>query len=264
MTELEAVNEMLEWIQEPPVTAIATTDDSGECQTTLNRKTLDVLKRSWWTNERKEVAFGVPTIKIAHGTITGTFIYTELVTESTSNATGYFAYKEGGFVYLNYVSGTFTGNKTLTSEGGATTLGGSYTLIDEAKLNFGPNVIKAIPSPGIERLDLSMREGFFFNKTDDTFVFQESDGGVTMDIAVLMDFADLPPGLADYVCKEAAYSFLRYKMPGRTEGLDERRLEVQRARVFALQEDSDLRKTNLHKTYSGRAMLGFRNSYPAC
>lgn len=48
------------------------------------------------------------------GTTTGTYVLGELVTQSISNATGYFMEDDGGTIYVEEVSGTFDGTNLLT------------------------------------------------------------------------------------------------------------------------------------------------------
>lgn len=260
MTILEAVNEMLEWIGQPPVTAITAGTDEYEAQTTLTRKTRDVLKRGWFVNEEKEVVFSLPTVKIGISAVTGTFTYGEVVTQTVTSATGYYAYTDSGFMYLVGLSGTFTSGHVLNGGSSAATgTGGTYSAITEAKIPYDTDILAAVPSvTAFELAVVAMRGGFFYDTEENTTTF---DDDLTLDIIRLLDFTDLPTALADYVTKEAAYSFMRYKMPARTEGMEQRLAEVVRARTAALQADGDLRKTNLHKTREGRAMLGHRDEW---
>ncbi len=53
------------------------------------------------------------------GTTTGEYVLGELVTQAVSGATGYFMEDDGGIIYLEEASGTFTGTNTLNGAGGA-------------------------------------------------------------------------------------------------------------------------------------------------
>lgn len=263
MTRLEAVNEMLEWINLPPVTALGSAgSDEYEAETSLDRKTREVLSQGWWVNEEFEVDFGVPTIKIGASGGAGTFTYGEVVTQAVSGATGYFAYEESGFVYLNSIAGTFVSSQNLTGgTSGATRTGGTYTAVTTAKIAYPTSILRAVPSvSAAEDHTFAQRGGFFYDTEDNTTTFTSGDG-LTLDIVRLLDFDDLPDPLATYIAKVAAYSFMRYKTPSISSTLEDRRLEVFRARIFAIQNDLDLRRTNVHTTRSSVEFLGDRREY---
>lgn len=261
MTTLEAVNEILGWIGQPAVTALDTggNSDEGEAEAFLDRKRREVLKRGWHANTEDQVDFGVPTVRIAASGGSGTFTYAEVVTQAVSGATGYFAYEEGGFVYLNLISGTFVSGQNITGgTSAATRTGGAYTAVTSAKIAYPAAIVFAEPSEAAsEDHIITMRGGFFYDTEDNTTTFTAGDG-LTLRIYRLLAFTDIPTALAEYITKEAAMSFLKYKFPGGYGDTDERRLEILRAKAEALQEDLAWSKTNVNESQHAYDILGER------
>lgn len=262
MNTLQAVNIGLEWIQQPPSTALDTggTSDEAEAETILDRVSRDMQGSGWAVNTEEERAFGVPDTKIAVSGGSGTFEYGETVTESVSGATGTFDHILSGYMYLNSTSGTFTGGQTLTGgTSGATKTGGAYTAITTSRIAYNEDeILRAVPSlTAGEAQRVVPRGGFFYDVVDNTYEFTTGED-LTMRIVRLLDIDELPDALAMYIAKEAALSFLQYKMPGRTDAIAMRTNEVARAKVRALQENGDMLRINMHDSRRGREMLGDR------
>lgn len=262
MTTLEAINEMLEWIQQPPAPALDTggTSDEAEAENSLDRLTKSVLKESWHVNTENGVEFLISDVKIAVSGGAGTFTYGETVTQTTSGATGTFNYIASGFMYLTALSGTWASSLNLTGgTSGATRTGGAYTAITESKIPYDTDILYAERSKKDgESRKITMRGGFFWDSDENTATFGSD---LSLDIRRLLDFTDLPESLANYITKRAAMSFLKYKMPARTEGLQDRSTEVTLARIAARNDDGDRRETNVHETRRGREFLGDRRMF---
>ena len=74
------------------------------------------------------------------GTTSGTWVLGELVTQSVSGATGYFMEDDGGTIYLEEESGTFTGTNLLTGAGGATNTPTSMAAFSTVPKDIGGGV----------------------------------------------------------------------------------------------------------------------------
>jgi hypothetical protein len=265
VTTLEAVNEMLEAIQQPPVTALDTggNSDEGEAESILDRESRRIQQRGWYANTEDNTAFGVPDTKIAVSGGAGTFSFGETVTQSGSGATGTFDHILSGFMYLHSTSGTFvSGPNTLTGGvSGATRTAGAYTAITSSRIAYNVDeILRAYPSTAYgETQRVVMRGGFFFDTKDNTLVF-DSDEDLTLKIVRLLDLDELTPALADYIVKQAAVAFVKYKMPGRRDAIAIRMDDAATAKIHALQEDHDLRRTNVHETLRSREFLGDRQA----
>lgn len=259
MTKLEAINEMLEWIGQPPVTALDTggTTDEAEAENTLDRISQKVQQRGWYWNTELDVDYFVADVKIAVSGGAGTFTLGETVTQTTSGATGTFQYLTGGFIYLTRLTGTFANTLNLTGgTSGATRVGAAYTAITESLVPYGTDILRLWPNSA-ESAKVTQRNGYLWDTEDNTDVLEED---VRLDIVRLLDFTELPYTLANYITVQSAWSFLRYKMPGRTEGLQLRMLEIEKARIAVVQENSDLLKVNIHNTRDGQSFLGDRTN----
>lgn len=266
MTTLEAVNEMLEWIEQPPVDELDTggTSDEAEAERTLDRISKEIQMRSdgrgWYVNT-EELSLGVPDTKIAVSGVTGTFSYGETVTQSGSGATGTFDHILSGFMYLHSVSGTFvSGPNTLTGgTSAATATAGAYTAITESRIALNPDeLLTVLPSEEEgESLRIVPRGEFFWDTEDGTYTFDES---LEITIVRMLDIDEMTNALASHIVKEAAWNFMRYKFPGRVDS-EARQLERRAAKAAAWNEDANLRRTNVLETHEARRIKGSRNRY---
>lgn len=259
MTTLEAVNEILEALGEPPVSALDTGGSSieGEAETMLNRVNRRVQQGGWVWNEEEEITLKVATHKIAVSGGTGTYTVRETVTESTSGATGEFIYDDGSFMYLTNLSGTFTGGETLTGgSSGATRTGAVATAVTSSKISVDTTNWLSVKPHQSEPVDFIVRGAFIYDTDDNTFTF---DSQVKIDRTVLLDFTDLVDALADYIVKAAGLQFQRFKKRGQ---IDDQFMqdEMLRARVRANQEDTEQRRINVLKTREALRITGSRNT----
>lgn len=240
---------MLEWIGQPRPDSLDTggTSDEAEAERTLDRISAEIQRMGWFVNE-EELSLGVPDTRIAVSGGTGTFTYGETVTESVSGATGTFDHILDGFMYINRVrvSGTFTGGQTLTGgTSSATRTGGAYTAITESRVALNPDeLLKVLPSElESESQRIVTRGPFFWDAENATYIFNERDE-LNLRIVRMLDIDEMTGALASYIAKEAAWNFMRYKLPGRVD-TENRYAEMLRAKAAAFDEDIMLRKSNV-------------------
>lgn len=266
MTTLQAVNEILEWVGQPAVTALDTSgnSDATEAENTLSRVNYEIQELGWAVNTTLDRTLYYPTIKITVGApAAGTFTYLEGVTEAVTLAVGRFVLFESTFLYLAPYSGTFTGGRLLTgSQSGATKTGSTYANITTTgyKIAFPSSYLSVVPSlTGGETAKFVMRGASLWDVENETYVFTRN---VRADVVELLAFTDIAtPRLARYIAKAAAAQYFAFKLRGTTlPGF--RQAELARARVHALQEDADLRKTDLTKTADAAAARGYRSRGP--
>lgn len=260
MTKLEAVNEMLEWVGQDPVTAITVSgnDETNQCETTLDRENRRIQTEGWYVNTLQDVELSPPEVQIAGAAGTGIFTFNETVTQATSGAIGLFRYIESGFIYLQYVSGTFVNTKTLTGASStATWIGTTYTAQTTGKLAISTDVLAITPSAKAgEWAKIAQRGTFIYDLENVTFIFSDS---VHTKVVGLLAFTDLPQSLASYVAKAAASKYRLWKMKGSPPD-QERVAELIKAKVKAEQDDQDLRKSNIFNEAGAQAVLGNRNT----
>lgn len=265
MTKLDAVNEMLEALGEPPVSALETglATDAGEAETILDRTSKRIQAQGWVqnTNAREKVTLTQSDVKIGATGGAGTFTFGETITESTSDATGVFNFEDGGYVYLLGASGTFTGGETLTGgSSGATRTGGTYTAITESKLAIGSDWLAVKPfelnGERQETRNIVHRGLYLYDMDNETFTFTAP---VDVTRTIELDFTDLSVALAAMVVASAAVQFQRYKKRG---SVDDAMLaqKLAYATVAAYNEDMDLAATNVTDTVEMRRITGNRNS----
>ena len=267
MTTLEAVNEMLAAINEPPVTALdpGGTSDAGEAERWLGIESKRIQGDGWHWNTNWRYAADLPTVKIAASGGAGTFTFDETVTESSTGATGRFNYESGGSVYLVPVAGTFTGGQTLTgSTSAATRTGGTYTPLTSGRIAVNPAWVRVEPSESAPS-NIIVRDGYLYDlglppseDTPPTFTFT---GGVVIKTVENLSFTSLPQGAAEYIVKAAALKYQRVKKRG---SVDEQIAagEVVAARARAVKENDRYRRLNLLDQPGQREMIGRnRNVY---
>lgn len=263
MTKLTAVNLMLEWIGQPPVTGLDSggTSEEGEAEAILDRESRVIQSRGWWSNTDLDTTLSVCTAKIAVTGGSGTFEVGETVTESVSGATGTFGYLEtvGATVYMRLVpaTGTLTGGHTLTGgTSGATKTGVAASTATTSRLVLPGSWLSA-EAAATELADIAVRNGALFDVANGTPLFSVA---VRLRVCSFENFESIPEQLANYICRAAAYEFLRAKRPG--DGDDTiRRGQVVVARLGATREDEKWRKTNLLTTSEQVIVLGSRRRF---
>ena len=257
-TTLNAVNEMLESIGEPPASALDTGGTSivAQAESILDREAHQILERGWWANTDPEVKYEPPDRSIAASGGSGSFTFGETITGGTSGAIGTFQYEDGGEVFYFAESGDLQSGETITgSDSGATrnTTAGPST-ITEAKVPFGPDVIDAEPTKRSLREKIAMRGDFFYKRDDATFTF---DSSFVMAVTYLIDFADLPRYLQRLIVRKAALAFSR-AVKGSVQEDAIARQELDRAWAIALQQNDDKEMPNALRDTHGRETRGRR------
>lgn len=263
LTELEAVNKMLEAIGESPVAALGGSNvDATDAESILDRVTKEVCGEGWHANRRHKGTDGIqlelPDNSIGHGTITGTFEFDETVTETTSGATGKFKYTESSVMYLVQDEGSadFTGGETLTGgTSGATCTGTTQTDITSAKHALDDDWLQVDTIGESSEVDVSREGTFLFDIENDTATFSKD---VYVEVLKRLNFDDVTPMMKSYIMNKASREFQQYKRGGRV--MDGYKAEdTLRTRVEALHEDAENDDDNLiDNTWAGN-MLGRRN-----
>lgn len=264
MTTLEAINQILAAIGEPPVTATDTggTTEQAEAETFLDRSRREVLKQGWHCNTDYAYASDLPNRRLTVTAAATGFSWDETITESVTGATGKFRYAQtvGStfYVYLIWVSGTFDGaSRTLTGgTSGYTRTDSATATVTTAKQSYDAtnhlNVIASYRFP-----DFSMRGGFLYDTTNLTFDWTED---ITLDIIRLLDFTDLYDSLAEYVVAHASFEFQRYKKRAQQDD-GERGQELLARKAAARNDDTRFSRTNLFATREARQMRGRDDHY---
>lgn len=258
MTTLEAVNKILRTIGEPKASALDTggTSIEAEAEEYLDDANADVQRRGWMTNTTRAYELELATKKIVVSGGSGTFLYDELVTETTSGATGWFkAIDSNNEMHIVVESGTFAGSLTLTGgTSGATRTGGTLTTVTE-NLMFVNSVWLKIAPAKKETRTLVVRGDYIYDETNQTAAFSAS---MFLDVTRELYFTDLPNALAEYVARKAALDFEWYKKGENSRAAMERYME---AKAAAFKEDGDLHRANILTTAHSLDVKGRRRVY---
>jgi hypothetical protein len=258
LTTLQAVNEMLEYLGDPAVTALDATTDATEAEAFLDRWRRRVLAEQAWPNlKEEEFELTIPDRLLTVGSVTsGPYTYNETVTETGSAATGTFAYIDSTSLYLRNVSGTFAGNNTLTGgTSGATCTGSAVSTETSGRIPVDPlGWLRVTRDRSREWKDVVPRAGFFYDIEEQSSTFTTS---VFVDLVLLDALGDLPDMLAQYVVAKSAWAFQEYKQRAVTdEAMIEKRLA--QAQGHARQEALRIRTRNPLTTVDMRKVKGDR------
>lgn len=263
MLILTAVNEMLTAISRKPVTAY-TDGIAAEAATYLDQWSTQIQQRGWHCNTEGRSKRGITGIDISPPDTTiaysvapaGTFLAGETVTETTSGATGRFCYLEGGKVYMNALTGTFTGAKVLTGgTSGATVTGTTLASVTSGYLYVDSDILSADPLYQY----LTLRGGRFYNIEDSTYTFDEP---VKVTQVRKLAFADLPDPIARLITVHALIDFCAKTIKQPPPFDSEKRLRE--AQTTALQDELDRSDLNLMDSAYHRGIAGNRSApiYP--
>lgn len=256
MTTLEAVNELLAGLGDPPVTALDTggSSDAAEAEDYLARAMREIVLDGWPQTADEDREIPLPTFKLTITGSTGTFEWGETVSIGAVDVVFSHIETVSGTTYM-YVSGATTPS-TGTATGddsGATRTVTAVVAITTSKIGVGTDWT-AIRASKNETTRITVRDGFLFNLDDLTSTFY---GSVRLDIRRDGTFTDLTDALQQYVTKWAAVLFQRYKKRGETD--DGFLMQnVARARTVALRERQSHRRTNLNNTAEAYAIAGGR------
>jgi hypothetical protein len=255
MTLLQAVNELLSGLGEPPVTVLDTggTSEVSEAEEYIGIAMREIVLEDWPQTADESRTVPLPTFRL---TVTGSGVFTWGETCTVGGVEVVFSHVEtvGATTYM-YVSGSTTpGTGTITGgTSGATRTVTAVLAITSSKIGIGSDWTSIRASP-TEYRRITVRDGFLFDLDDLTTTFT---GDVILDIRRDGSFTALTPALRQYVTKRAAVLFQQFKKRGITD--DQflvRRLNE--ARSVALRERQDHRRTNIHKTAEANAMSGNR------
>jgi len=258
MTTLEAVNEILSGLGQPPVTALdtGTTSEAGEAEAYLNRSTRRIQRDGWSFNRLKQITLSLPDRTVSCSGGSGTFTYGEVVTQTTSGATGTFYYEESGKVYLKVLAGTFDGTHALTGgTSGATRATTTATAaITTAKHAVAANVL-TIKAWSYSTGQMVMNSGFLYDTINNTYTFSVE---LVVDQVVAFSFANVPEYMHEYIVADAAVQYQRYKRRGM---VDDQMLiqELSAARTKARRSDQDVCPTNVLDTADADRARGYRS-----
>lgn len=99
---------------------------------------------------------------------------------------------------------------------------------------------------------VTVRDGKLYDLANNTDVFDED---ITLEVVMQLDLSDLPPMLKDYIVKDSALRFERYKVNNQARG---RALAIQAAdaRMNANREDGDTQRLNVFNRPEVAAVRG--------
>lgn len=259
MTTLEAVNKILRALGEPKVSALDTGGASieAEAEDFLDDASEEVQRRGWMTNTTRNYEMELPDVLIEVSGGSGSFLYDELVTESTSGATGVFKRIDANNVmHIVGKSGTFTGGQTLTGAvTGATRTGAGMEIVTENSYVVNPAWLKVAPAEK-ETRTIVVRGDYLYDETNRVAEFNDI---IYLDVVRNLFFTDLPEALAEYITRFAAVEFEEFK---KGESSPKTLRREARARIAAIQEDGDMRRTNVLQSSHSRDVKGRRHTYP--
>ncbi len=255
MTTLQAINKILKGMGEPRVTAVDTGGSSlaANAERELDDVNQEIQNTGFFagTTDAYEMEFANKSIVVSGGS--GTFIYDETVTESTSGATAKFKHI-GASMFLVPISGDLTGDETLTGgTSGATRTGAALTTLTTG-FHYCSDVWVKVARNDSEPLRIAKRGIFLYDETNQTALFSVS---VLLDVTRWLYFRDLPYGLANYVACKAALDMLERYERG-SPNLDRLEKKMMQARANAIVEDEDMRQTNIFNTPHARKIRGHR------
>lgn len=256
MTTLQAVNELLAGLGEPPVTVLDTggTSEAAEAEEYLAIAQREIMLEGWPQTQDHKRTVPLPTFRLTITGSSGTFTWGETCTIGAVEVV--FSHVEtAGVTTSMYVKGTTTpGTGTITGgTSGATRTVTAVAAITSSKIGVGSDwtQIRANPS---EYRRITVRDGFLYDLTDLTTTFY---GDVVLDIKRDGTFSALTDALQHYITKHAAVLFQAYKKRGTADDqFLQRRLGM--ARSAALRERQSHVQTNIHHTAEANALSGDR------
>jgi len=257
VTTLEAVNEILAGLGEPPVTALDTsgTSEAAEAEEYITRAMREIMLEGFPQTADQDREVPVPTFRLTITGSSGTFTWGETVSIGSVDVVFSHIETVGVTTYM-YVSGSDTpGTGTATGDDSSATRTVTAVLaVSSSKIGVGSDWT-GIRASKNETKRISVRDGFLFDLDDLTLSFY---GNVRLDIKRDGTFSDLTDSLQNYIVKKAAVLFQRYKKRGETDDAFLMR-ELGEARVLALRERQSHRRTNITKTREFDDMNGGRS-----
>lgn len=261
MTLLQAVNELLAGLGEPPVTALDTggASEAGEAEEWLAIAQREIMLEGWPQTQDQKRTVPLPTYRLTITGSTGTFTWGETVT--VGSVTAVFSHIETvGATTSMYVSGTSDTPGTGTITGGTSGATRTVTAVAEitsSKIGIGSDWTE-IRASATEFRRITVRDGFLYDLDELTTTFT---GNVILDIKRDGTFSALTDALQHYIAKHATVLFQAYKKRGTADDqFLQRRLGM--ARAAALRERQNHAQTNIHNTIEAYAVSGNRYWIP--
>jgi len=271
LTTLQAVNEILEGMGEPPVTALDTngTTDEAEAETFLDRYNKRVQMAGWAQNTEYDAELHFASVTLT-GTIgaSNTFTKGERVTQTSSGAVGIItaAYTTGQTSFVicpldesedfddsNIITGAVSGAVTAT----VTAVTANTTGVIEVEQDV-------LAVKHLSDVNVVWRNGRLYdadnddNNTGGTATFDDS---VYCDLVRKVTFTELSEQLQAYIVAMAAYYFQRYKKRGKIDDVILGQNMIA-AKVEANRENRRLFgvRANLLRTPEANRIRGDRNT----
>lgn len=258
MTTLQAVNIMLQGIGAPRASALDTggTSITAEAEAMLDEITDEVQSIGWAIGTTHNYEYKIPTVTIEISGGSGTPLFDETITESTSGATGQYKFS-GSKMHIVPLTGTFSGGETLTGEtSGATRDGGTLETVTESVLFVNTSWSKVVPGTK-EHKRVVRRGDQLYDEIEQTGLFSDS---IFLDVTRDLFFTDLTFNLANYIARLSAVRFNRWKTGNRK---DDQYLvdQMEHARAQAYREDEEIARTNTLNTPDSLDVKGWRRQY---
>ena len=285
MTRLEAVNEVLAALGEPPATALDSsgtwpsltfgTTLAGQAERFLERASKNIQSRggtgdAWWPSFLKEYRIRVPLTRFTYTSDpSATFTFGETLTQTGTNATFQFNRIQtiNATKYLFAAAlGTTTASATGVLTGGTSAVTVTPTAVSvETSAAVGlPSSWLKVRSSEREVKNVGARGLYLYEITDDddntnppvgTF-----DEDIYVDAVAYLDFPDLPHTLANYIWRHAAAEF-NHSIKRSREDYQLLTREADMAKMDAIAEDSNARRVNVFHTMDAMMMRGGRQRH---
>jgi len=260
LTKLQAVNELLAAGNLYPVSALdpGGTSDAASAEDQLDRTSAQVQSQGWHCNTEREVTLEVPTVTVTVGSVVGTFIAGETVTQATSGATGQYHQTDGTTMYLSDITGTWDGSHAITGgTSGATADVSATATVTSAEIVVADDVLSVDTAGESFSMDVAVIDGKLYNRDDDTTTFT---GDLVVDLVRYHGFADLPPWLRRLVTAEAVRTWQRRTIGDATADAAIRE-ELAEARLEAARKDTETADYNILNTRTAQRVRGRTGAY---
>lgn len=230
------------------------TSEAAEAEEYLSRAMRELMLEGWPQTADEDREVPLPTYRLTITGSTGTFTWGETVSIGSVDVVFSHIETVGATTYM-YVSGSTTPSTgTATGDDSAATRTvTAVSAITSSKIGVGSDWT-AIRSSKNEYRRITVRDGFLYDLDDLTTTFY---GNVRLDIRRDGTFTDLTDALQNYITKRAAVLFQIYKKRGQADDAYLNR-ELDKARVIALRERQDHRRTSITKTAEANAVSGGR------
>ena len=284
MTRLEAVNEVLAALGEPPATAVDSTGTwpsltfgttlAGQAERFLERASKNIQSRggtgdAWWPSYLKEYRIRAPLYRFTYSSSDPTtLVFGETFTQATSGATLQFNRVDAtnNYIYAGLIAGTVdtTNNYSIVSATSNVTLTITAVTLQTSTTVAVPSSWLKVRSSEREVKNVGARGLYLYEITDDNDGTNPPVSTFTNDIYVdavaYLDFPDLPHTLANYIWRHAAAEF-NHSIKRSREDYQLLTREADMAKMDAIAEDSNARRVNVFHTMDAMMMRGGRQRH---